>query len=103
MRVTRRPDLAWAAAQHQSPPSEISKGGFKHSSWLRRSDQHGLSVLLRHLGQRNRLVVAGVAGLAEFLHPLGHDFLHRFARGFEIVARIELLRSFRENLSDRAR
>src|ERR1039457_4733911 len=50
-------------------------------------------VMPRHLFERYRLVIARVAGLSELHHALRHHLLHGFARGLQVVARVELFRS----------
>src|SRR5690242_4180712 len=57
---------------------------------------------MRHLGNRDGFVVAGVSGLSELRHAQGHDFLHGVARWLQIVTRIELLRRLSKYLADGA-
>src|SRR6266496_5249450 len=66
-------------------------------------DSRQLSLVApRHLGDRHRLVVAGVSGLAELRHAQRHHVLHGFACRLQIVTWIELLRSLGKYLADRA-
>ena len=65
--------------------------------------QRSVRIALGDLGDRNRLVVARVSGLAKLRHAQRHNLLHGLACRLQIVARIKLLRSLREHLADCAR
>src|ERR1022692_3710835 len=80
---------------------------FWNEAGLLGSNQRGgaqcaVRIALGDLGDRNRTVVACVAGLTELRHAGGDDLLHGFAGGLVVVARIELLRAFPQNLTDSA-
>ncbi len=68
----------------------VVSGSFAH---LRHRGGRGVSV--PHLLKRERLVVRGVAGLAEITPAGGNQLLHGGAGGLEVVARVELLGRFR--------
>ena len=55
-------------------------------------DRESSGVEALHLVERLRLVVTGVSGLAELLHSLRDDRLHRRTSGLEVGARVELPR-----------
>src|SRR5918912_2400673 len=58
-------------------------------------------VALRHLGEREHLVVICVAGGAELRQPLRRDLLLRLARGLEERPRVELGRARAQRLAQR--
>src|SRR5271157_2444684 len=104
---SRRGWRVWAAAavaKSMAPRRQEHGIVFRRSIKSPRSQRLSqlASVPARHLCERDGGVVAGVAGLAELRHALGHHFLHGLARGLEVVARIEPLGRFPEDLADGA-
>src|SRR5512133_2921448 len=83
-------------AQGNAPRALVASENLPNSTSLR-------SILLRDFRDWNRLVVASVSGLSELGHTFGNNLLHRLACRLQVVARIELLGSLRENFADRAR
>src|SRR5664279_2415298 len=66
-------------------------------------DQFAYGILLRHLRDRNRLVITSMSRLAKLHHALCYNLLHRVASWLQVVARIELLRRLHKDLTNRAR
>src|SRR5579862_8025821 len=64
--------------------------------------QRAVLVALGDGFDRDRLIIAGMACLAELGHALRNYFFHGFASGLKVVARIELLRALREHFADGA-
>ncbi len=89
--VARRTSITTAISQARTSEPVNATSITSHAG------RYGLppEILLAHLLERQRLIIAGVAGLPELAHPFGHDVPHALAHRLGERARIEILRRAR--------
>src|SRR5581483_5842779 len=86
VRIVSMQRRSMSARSSSASCSEISRATSRSGSPRLDIDRR---VALRHLLERQHLVVARVTRGAELRQPLHHDLLHRLARGLEECARVE--------------